>query len=173
MIVWIIGLSGSGKTTLANAIIKEVQKVNAAVISLDGDSVRTLFGNDLGYTLNDRQTQSLRICRMCEFFDKQGLHVICPFISLFPDDRQWIRNNVKSYLEVYLDVPLDVLAERDSKQLYSKFSLGEIDNVAGLDIAFPPPQCPDLILKNNFNKEELMRNASIIAEKIIGDRYGI
>ena len=53
MILWITGISGSGKTTLAKAFHKDFIKKHKSTIYLDGDEFRSLFGNDLKYTIKD------------------------------------------------------------------------------------------------------------------------
>ena len=53
MVVWLIGLSGSGKTTLANEIVKNINKKNRNTILIDGDMIREIFNNDLGYSMDD------------------------------------------------------------------------------------------------------------------------
>ena len=59
MVVWIIGLSGAGKSTLADEVVAIANKVNCNTILLDGDFVREMFGNDLGYSMADRERNAL------------------------------------------------------------------------------------------------------------------
>ena len=54
MVIWIIGLSGSGKTTLANEVVTIIRRTKKNVVLIDGDVVREVFDNDLGYTIEDR-----------------------------------------------------------------------------------------------------------------------
>ena len=85
---------------------------------------------------------------MGKFLSDQGIDVVCAILSIFPESRSWNRENLKDYVEVYIDTPLDVLVERDSKGLYKRALAGEIQDVVGVDIEFPVPQSPDLILDN-------------------------
>ena len=63
--------------------------------------------------------------------------------------RIWNRVNLKQYIEVFIDVPLEILiSSRDSKGIYQKAMRGEISNVAGMDLAFVKPENPDLTIKN-------------------------
>jgi adenylylsulfate kinase-like enzyme len=41
--------------------------------------------------------------------DRQGLHVVCCVLSIFPEMRARNRDIFSSYFEVFLDAPLDVL----------------------------------------------------------------
>ena len=64
MIIWITGISGAGKTTLAKELIKKIKEKFNNVIGIDGDIIRDLFGNDLGYDLESRVSQIKRIQKM-------------------------------------------------------------------------------------------------------------
>ncbi|WP_076590896.1 adenylyl-sulfate kinase [Herminiimonas arsenitoxidans] len=166
MVVWIIGLSGAGKTTLANAVVEKVRARQDNVVLIDGDAVREMFGNDLGYTIDDRLRNAERICQLCKFLESQNINVVCAILSLFPESRAWNRMHLKSYFEVFIDVPLQELETRDSKGIYRKFRAGEIRDVAGLDIPFLRPQEAHMIISNDNAKENLLSYAGEIAEKI-------
>lgn len=166
MVVWLIGLSGSGKTTLSERVALDVHLRGRQVVVLDGDRVRELFGNDLGHSMADRRVNAERICRLCGFLDEQGVDVVCAILSLFPESRAWCRENLSTYYEVFIDAPIEQLMERDSKGIYTKFSKGQIDNVAGLDLKFPIPENPDLVIKNIDSLEELLEYSTVLADKI-------
>ena len=167
MVVWIIGLSGTGKSTLANEVVARANKVNSNTILLDGDFVREMFGNDLGYSIADRKRNALRICQLGKFLSEQGLNVVTAILSLFPESRQWNRDNIKNYYEVFIDCPLEDLINRDSKGIYSKFKAGEITEVAGMDIHFEKPLSSDLIINNLYSKQALLSFAEPILEKML------
>ena len=167
MVIWLIGLSGSGKTTLADKIVSDLREVGQTVVSLDGDILRELWGNDLGHDLESRRENAQRICRLCQFLDQQGLDVVCAILSIFPESREWCRQNLSSYYEVFIDAPLSQVMERDVKGIYSKYKNGEIKDVAGLDLEFPIPQKPDLVIKNVKRKEDLLSHAPIIKNQIL------
>jgi adenylyl-sulfate kinase len=166
MVVWIIGLSGAGKSILANEIISKVNKIdNNKTILLDGDVIRNVFNNDLGYSKEDRFKNAQRICELGKFLDSQGINVVTAILSLFPENREWNRKNLKNYYEVFIDTPMKNLVKRDSKGIYKKFAEGQTVNVAGLDIPFSKPDKPDLIIENNNTKEYLLEHADLIIEK--------
>jgi len=167
MVIWLIGLSGSGKSTLANKIVAEANAEANNTIFLDGDIVREIFDNDLGYSMEDRLKNAQRICQLGVFLDRQGFNVVTAILSIFPESREWNRKNIKNYYEVFIDTPIDVLIERDSKGLYSKFERGEISEVAGMDIDFPVPKNSDLVIKNIGSKEDLLNYAKPIINKIL------
>lgn len=167
MVVWIIGLSGAGKSTLADEVISNIrQKINNVVL-LDGDMVRDAFGNDIGHSVEDRLINARRLCQLGKLLDDQGIHVICPILSIFPETRTWNRQHLNNYFEVFIDSPIDELISRDVKGLYRRFNNGEIDNVAGMDITFPRPENADLVIKNTESKEHLLSFSKQIVDQIL------
>jgi adenylyl-sulfate kinase len=167
MVIWLIGLSGAGKSTLANEIVKGANRESNNTILLDGDVIREIFGDDLGYSMVDRLKNAKRICQLGKFLDSQGFNVVTAILSLFPESREWNRKNIKNYYEVFIDTPIESLVERDSKGLYSKFNKGEISEVAGMDINFTKPEKADLVIKNNSSNEVLLNYAEPIIEKLL------
>lgn len=164
MVIWVIGLSGSGKTTFAEQVVAQARARGRAVVLLDGDEVRVLFANDLGHTLENRRTNSDRISRMCSFLDSQGIDVVVAILSLFPSSRDWCRENLSSYYEVFIDAPIDQLKSRDSKGIYSRYQRGEISDVAGLDLNFPRPVAPDYLISNAGSLKSLLDQAEPVIE---------
>ena len=167
MIIWLIGLSGSGKTTLAREIVAGANREYRNTILIDGDVIREIFGNDLDYSMDDRLLNARRICQLGKFLDAQGINVVCAILSIFPETREWNRKNIENYYEVYIDTPIEILVERDSKGIYGKYKRGEISEVAGMDIKFPIPDKADLVIKNSDSKEKLLSFVKPIVERIL------
>jgi cytidine diphosphoramidate kinase len=167
MVLWLIGLSGTGKTTLAREVITGVNKENRNTILIDGDMIREIFGNDLGYSMADRLLNAQRICQLGKFLDDQGINVVCAILSIFPETREWNRKNIQNYYEVFIDTPIEVLIQRDSKGIYGKCKRGEITEVVGMDIKFPIPDNADLVIENSESKKELLSYAKPIIEKLL------
>ncbi|MCB0323724.1 MAG: adenylyl-sulfate kinase [Bdellovibrionales bacterium] len=167
MIVWLIGLSGSGKTEVARSLREKIVALSKNCVFLDGDTIRELLGNDLGHTLDDRRRNAYRISRLCRYLDQQGINVVFGVLSLFPENRSWNREHIVNYYEVFLDAPLPLLVERDSKDLYRKALSGKLKNVVGVDLAFPPPESSDLTLVNDFTRS-VGELAEIVLEKVKG-----
>ena len=93
---------------------------------------------------------------------------MCSILSAFEDDRNWNRENLINYKEIYIKTPKKILIERDSKGLYKKHIAGDIDNVVGFDIPFQEPKKPDLVIENNGSKEKFLENTKKIID-IIND----
>lgn len=154
MVVWIIGLSGTGKTTLASQVVERIRQLNGKVVLLDGDLIRTLFGNDVDHTIEGRRRNAERLSVLSKFLADQGIHVVAAVLSIFPEWRRWNRENIPDYSEVYLKASMQTLLRRDIKNLYAKAARGEIVNVIGVDIPFPEPENPDLVIENDVDRLE-------------------
>jgi cytidine diphosphoramidate kinase len=166
MVIWLIGMSGAGKTIIGREVYSLIKKQRPNVIFLDGDSIREIMGNDLGYSLEDRRQNAWRICRLCKYLDNQGIAVVCGILSIFHETQQWNRENIPHYFEVYIRVSLETLIQRDSKGLYQSALAGEIHDVVGIDVDFPPPPNPDLIIDNDKPVESLQPIAQQIVNVI-------
>ncbi len=139
-IIWLTGLSGSGKTTVANALISEITARNHAVQSLDGDVLRGMFGNDLGFTREDRAKNLQRATSIAQMLSRHGIIVIASFISPYRADRAIIRSALSPFIEVFVDAPIDICEARDVKGLYKKARSGEIKNFTGISDPYEAPQ---------------------------------
>lgn len=148
-VYWFTGLSGAGKTTLGKLFFTELKKRNINAVFLDGDLLREVFGNDLGHSLTDRQKSAMRNSRLCKMLSDQGIDVVCATISMFHACRNWNRENIMNYQEIYIRVDYQILLQRDQKKLYSKALNGEVANVVGIDLEFEEPDHPDIIIDNN------------------------
>lgn len=151
MVVWIIGLSGTGKSTLANHVVNRLRESGKSVVLLDGDVIRSLFGNDVDHTMDGRRRNAERLSRLSKFLSNQGVIVIAAVLSIFPEWRQWNRENIDSYSEVYMRATMQTLLKRDIKNLYARAIKGEISNVVGVDLPFPEPINPELVIDNDLD----------------------
>ena len=144
ILYWITGLSGAGKTTIGNRLFYKIKPEKENTVILDGDILKKIAGKDLGYTREERLERAYRYCSLCKLLTNQGINVIICTIAMFDEIRNWNRENIENYVEVFLDVGLDILKERDQKGLYSKGG----ESIAGIDVQVEFPKNPDIIIKN-------------------------
>ncbi len=149
MVIWITGLAGSGKTTLVNLSLNKVKDLIGPTLHIDGDEFRKCFGNDLGYSLKDRNTNALRLINFLEYIDNQNINVICSANLTSPQFRELARKKFKKFYEVFIKVEIETLCKR-KPEIYLKSKIKE-SPVAGLEIKFEDPKSADLIIENNQN----------------------
>ena len=136
-VFWYYGLSGSGKTTEADKYAENNKNRLFKIERLDGDVFRTKYGNDLGYTIKDRNENIKRACYTADELSKKGITVVASFTTPFRSMRQLLNDVLGSRLHlIFVDTPLKECIERDSKGLYKKALNGEIKNMIGVDIDF-------------------------------------
>jgi adenylylsulfate kinase len=148
--LWFTGLSGAGKTTISEIVEKELRMRFGKVEVLDGDIVRTNLSKGLGFSREDRDTNVLRIGFVADLLTRNGVGVIVSAISPFKEARDQVRRLIgEDFLEVYVDAPIEVCAERDVKGLYKKAFAGEIPQFTGVSDPYEPPAAPELHIKTN------------------------
>jgi adenylylsulfate kinase-like enzyme len=149
VVIWITGLSGAGKSSLARHTLALLRQRLSNVVMLDGDAVREVMSGDVDHSPQGRLKNAYRISRLCALLADQGIHVVCATMSLFPEIWAHNREHIARYCEVYVRVPLDTLAERDARALYSRAKSGMAQHVVGVDLAFHEPEQPHLVLDND------------------------
>jgi adenylylsulfate kinase-like enzyme len=74
----------------------------------------------------------------------------------------------ETFVEVFVDTPLEVCEERDSKGLYKKAREGKITNFTGISSPFEAPENPDIHIYTceETPEESLERILKIIVPKL-------
>jgi bifunctional enzyme CysN/CysC len=145
-VLWFTGLSGAGKSTIASLVEKKLHRMGRHTCLLDGDNLRFGLNKDLGFTDDDRVENIRRIGEVAKLMVDAGLIVLTSFISPFRADRKMARELFGEYefIEVFVDVPLDVATQRDPKGLYKRANRGELKNFTGIDSCYEIPFNPEL-----------------------------
>jgi adenylylsulfate kinase len=149
--VWFTGLSASGKSTIAVALEQVLLQQGKHAYRLDGDNIRFGLNKNLGFSAEDRAENIRRIGEVTKLFADAGVICLCSFISPYAADRDAARklhdDGKLAFLEVYVDVPLEVAEQRDPKGLYKKARAGELKGFTGIDDPYEAPKNPELVLK--------------------------
>jgi adenylylsulfate kinase len=171
-VVWITGLSGAGKSTLAHELVARLRAAGEAVVMLDGDELREVFGavaaNAQNHGRARRLALAMQYAHLCRVIAAQGLTVVIATISLFREVHVWNRANLPGYFEVYLKVPVEELRRRDPKGIYRRFDAGELTHVAGLDLPIDEPEAADWIVE--FDPERTVTALGAELNQILSTR---
>lgn len=152
--LWFTGLSGSGKTTLARAVEGILRDRGLKVEVLDGDVVRTNLSKGLGFSKEDRDINIKRIGFVCKLLTRNGVVAIGSAISPYREVRDFIRQDIGRFVEVYCQCPLEVLVERDVKGLYQKALDGEIENFTGVSDPYEEPLHAEVVVHSDRETPE-------------------
>jgi|TARA_R110002050_G_scaffold132132_5_gene254032 adenylylsulfate kinase len=162
--LWFTGLSGSGKSTVAVALEKALMEKGHLCYRLDGDNIRLGINKNLGFSAEDRTENIRRIGEISKLFVDTGVIVLSSFVSPYRADRDIVRElhdaGEMDFLEIFVDVPLDVAEQRDPKGLYKKARAGEIKNFTGISDPYEAPLNAELVL--NSHEQSLEEEVEIL-----------
>src|SRR6266446_1322361 len=162
--LWFTGLSGAGKSTLSEAIEHRLKASGQKVEVLDGDVVRTHLSKGLGFSREDRDTNIKRIAFVCGLLTRNDVICISAAISPYRETRQWARDHIGDFVEVYVKCPIEVCRQRDVKGLYKLVDEGKIKGFTGVDDPYEEPEHPELIIETD--KETIEESVSRIFAKL-------
>jgi len=169
--VWFTGLSGAGKSTTAEVLTMLLLEAGRQVTVLDGDVVRTHLSRGLGFSKEDRDINIRRIGFVASEIVRHGGVAICAAVSPYRATRNDVRNMVGDghYIEVFVDTPLEVCEERDTKGMYAKARRGEIKGFTGIDDPYEPPEHAEFVLNTqNATPEE---NAHLVLDYLSSEGF--
>jgi sulfate adenylyltransferase len=150
--LWFTGLSGAGKTTTADVVVRLLESRGRTVTVLDGDVVRTHLSKGLGFGREDRDENVRRVGFVAGEIVRHGGAVICSLVSPYRSTRDDVRRMVESaggpgsFIEVFVDTPLEVVMKRDVKGLYAAAQRGEVERMTGVADPYEPPTDPEIRL---------------------------
>lgn len=183
-VLWFTGLSGSGKSTIANIVDRMLFERGCQSFLLDGDNVRhglcagpnrlePVYGAEfakrfgLGFGQQDREENIRRVGAITELFASAGFICLTAFVSPYRRDRDLVRtcvdqqNGDGTFIEVFVDTPLETCIARDPKGLYQQAIEGKIKNFTGISDPYEAPETPELHLRSETN------SANALAQQVI------
>ncbi len=162
-VLWFTGLSGSGKSTIANEVAKELYALGRHVYVLDGDNLRLGLNKDLGFAKEDRAENVRRVSEVAKLMMDAGLIVIVALVSPFRVDRDQARELFAKgkFIEVWVNTPTELCAQRDPKGLYKKAAAGDLPNMTGIGQEYEAPLSAEVELDGTL---DLKTNTDIILE---------
>jgi sulfate adenylyltransferase len=169
--VWFTGLSGAGKSTTAEVLTTLLMEQGRQVTVLDGDIVRTHLSKGLGFSKEDRDINIRRIGYVAAEIVRHGGAVVCAAVSPYRATRADVRNMIGDgqFIEVFVDTPLQVCEQRDTKGMYAKARRGEIKDFTGIDDPYEEPEHPEIKLDTVTRSAE--SNAREIFDLIVREGF--
>lgn len=159
--IWFTGLSASGKSTVATALEQHLLQQGIHAYRLDGDNIRFGLNKNLGFSEADRNENIRRIGEVAKLFADSTAVAITSFISPYQADRQQARELHESaglpFVEVFVNVPVEVAEQRDPKGLYKKARAGEIKEFTGISAPYEQPKHAEVELTHQQSVEESVK----------------
>ncbi|HET6602682.1 MAG TPA: adenylyl-sulfate kinase [Xanthomonadaceae bacterium] len=154
--LWFTGLSGAGKSTVANLVDRRLHAAGYHTYLLDGDNVRHGLNKDLGFTPEDRVENIRRVAEVARLMVDAGLIVLVSFISPYRSERRMARElfGPDEFMEVFVDAPLALCEQRDTKGLYAKARAGKLPNFTGIDAPYEAPEQAEVHLDTGCDSAE-------------------
>ncbi|HKV90190.1 MAG TPA: adenylyl-sulfate kinase [Thermoplasmata archaeon] len=161
--IWLTGLPSAGKTTIAKELLPRLQAMGRYSELLDGDEVRKGISSDLGFDRKAREAHAGRVTFVAKVLARNGVVPIVALISPYRSSRAKARAEIGSFIEVYVNTPIDLCEQRDVKGLYKRARAGEIHEMTGVDDPYEAPEHPEIIVDT--------RNATPAqsADRILGE----
>ena len=170
--IWFTGLSSAGKSTLAVETEKVLYERGYHTYILDGDNIRHGLNKNLGFSPEDRAENIRRIGEVVKLFRDAGIINLTAFISPYHNDRQAARklsSDGTTFIEVFVDCPVEVCEQRDPKGAYKKAREGIIKEYTGISAPYEAPENPEIHLHTDkMSVEECVR---VIMDYLIKHEY--
>lgn len=142
------GLSGAGKSTLANAVAVKLMEIqNRPITLLDGDVIRKHLSSELGFSKEHRSLNVRRVGFVASEITKNKGAALCALIAPYEADRQFNRNLIEgkgNYIEIFVNTPLEVCEQRDTKGLYALAREGKLAGFTGIDDPYEKSNNPEI-----------------------------
>lgn len=155
VVVWFTGKPSCGKSTLARRVQQALVERGTAACLLDGDEVRAALVPEPGYGPEQRDAFYATLSNLAALLARQGFAVLVAATAHARALRDRARRAAPRFVEVYVDVPQQELLRRDAKGLYAAVREGRLTGVPGADVAYEPPETPDVIASGGEDERAL------------------
>jgi adenylylsulfate kinase len=152
--VWITGLPASGKSTVAAAVVTQLAARGINLAVLESDELRKIFTPEPRYDEKERDTFYRQMVYVGALLVRHGVPVLFDATANRRAYRDLARKQIRQFLEVYVDSPLETCTARDPKGIYRYAQKGETSTVPGLQAEYEPPEDPDLIVHGDRENPE-------------------
>ena len=161
--VWITGLPASGKSTITNALKSQLAERGVDAAVLESDALRKVFAAD--YSAPGREAFYRQMVYVGSLLVEHGVPVIFDATANLRVYRDRARREIARFIEVYLDVPLEICMARDPKGIYASAKAGQASNVPGLQDSYEAPASPDVLVHGDDPESDARRIIEKLAEK--------
>lgn len=152
--VWITGLPASGKSTIAAKLIAQLDARGVRVALLESDELRKVFTPRPRYDPEERDNFYRQMVYVGALLTRHGVPVVFDATANRRLYREWARQQIPKFVEVYVECPLATCMARDPKGIYRRAREGEAQSVPGLQVAYEVPEKPEVVLQGDREAPE-------------------
>lgn len=142
--VWLTGLPASGKSAIASALIDRLRERRLGPALLDSDELRRVLTPDPTYSETERDWFYEVVAYLASVLTDHGVPTIIAATANRRHHRDAARQRIERVLEVYVDCPAEICAERDPKGLYRAARAGNAPHLPGASADYEPPDPPEM-----------------------------
>ena len=147
--LWFTGLPLSGKTTIADAVFKELEKLNIPTERIDSKDIRELLPN-IGFRREERNTHIGRIGHLIKTLQNNSISTVSSFVSPYTESRQQVGEMVKNNILVYVKADIETCKDRDTEGKYIKALTGEYQNFTGISDVYEEPLDANIVIDTDI-----------------------
>lgn len=144
--VWLTGLPAAGKTTLAEGLAEVLRGRHSIVQILDSDDLRHVLTPEPTYTAEERAWFYRVVAFIAQLLTQNGIDVIIAATANRRQYRDYARQAIQRFAEIYVHCSLDTCMERDEKGIYEQALNGNATTVPGLQVPYEPPEDPIVVV---------------------------
>jgi len=161
--VWVTGLPGSGKSVVSEALLKLLSERGINAQLLPSDALRKVLTPKPTYSLKERNIVYETLVYIAKLLTQNGVNVIIDATGNLRRYRENARKQIPQFIEAYLECPLEVCMERETKrgktfqapkQIYAKALKGRAPTVPGVGQPYEPPLNPEITINTTQNTPE-------------------
>jgi adenylylsulfate kinase len=152
--VWITGLPASGKSTIAANITAQLSARGVDVALLESDELRKILTPHPRYDPEERDIFYRQMVYVGVLLTQHGVPVIFDATANRRAYRDWARQQISKFVEVYVDCPLATCTARDPKGIYRRAREGGAETVPGLQTEYEVPKKPEVVLQGDREAPE-------------------
>jgi adenylylsulfate kinase len=153
--VWVTGLPGSGKSVVSNALHKLLKQKGIHTQLLASDALRKVLTPKPAYSLEERDTVYATLVYIAKLLTQNDVNVIIDATGNLRRYRENARKQIPHFIEAYLECPLEVCIQRETKrgktyeapkQIYKRALKGKAPTVPGVGQPYEPPLNPEITI---------------------------
>lgn len=179
---WITGLPGCGKSTVALKLVEKLKNDGLEVFYLSMDERRKKYIAQPKYTPEERELAYKLFVEDAAKLVESGQCVIMDGSAYLRKWRNYARQKIRNFAEVYLECPVDMAMKREAGReaglvmagLYEKAlerqrtgrQFKGLGDVIGVDVSFEKNSAAEcIVLTDSINADHVMHNVDECLKK--------